>query len=185
MLETYGLTECCSQAATAPLAAVARDTGAGVPLFCTRTEIAAEGRPALRSNGCAWRPGRGRSPAHRRPRAHRERGFLHVTGRKADTIVSGGENVAPSRGRGGARSMSRRNRGGGRGPPGRAVGRGRQRDRRHSPPKPTLSERAVRDHCAYAPGPVQGAKACDFCLSPPFLAPRLASRCEGSCNGIL
>jgi o-succinylbenzoate---CoA ligase len=97
VLETYGLTECCSQAATAPLAAGAEDTGAGVPLFCTRTEIAPDGeillsgptvaRGAQAADGRLYTGDLGRID---------ERGFLHVTGRKADTIVSGGENVAPS-----------------------------------------------------------------------------------------
>jgi O-succinylbenzoic acid--CoA ligase len=164
VVETYGLTECCSQAATAPLAALAasegeqapggsarvvqdtsarvgqgpplrdtragepppglgvgvaqenfvgvgqgpplRDTqagdsapglGAGVPLFCTRVEIAADGEILLAGPTVA------RGARHTDGRLHTgdlgridERGFLHVTGRKADTIVSGGENVAPS-----------------------------------------------------------------------------------------
>ncbi|HXQ01093.1 MAG TPA: AMP-binding protein, partial [Solirubrobacteraceae bacterium] len=68
VVETYGLTECCSQAATAPLAALAavgvgstgeapppgaadtqtsRGIGAGVPLFCTRVEIAPDGEIVL------------------------------------------------------------------------------------------------------------------------------------------
>ena len=40
--------------------------------------------------------GGGRLAAHRRPRAFDARGRLTITGRKADTIVSGGENVAPA-----------------------------------------------------------------------------------------
>ncbi len=97
VLETYGLTECCSQAATAPLAAGAEDNGAGVPLFCTRTEIAPDGEILLAGPTVA----RGAQAADGRLHTGDlgridERGFLHVTGRKADTIVSGGENVAPS-----------------------------------------------------------------------------------------
>jgi O-succinylbenzoic acid--CoA ligase len=97
VLETYGLTECCSQAATAPLAVGARDAGAGVPLFCTRTEIAPDGEILLSGPTVA----RGAKAADGRLHTGDlgrvdERGFLHVTGRKADTIVSGGENVAPS-----------------------------------------------------------------------------------------
>jgi o-succinylbenzoate---CoA ligase len=97
VLETYGLTECCSQAATAPLAVRAQDTGAGVPLFCTRTEIAPDGEILLSGPTVA----RGTQAADGRLHTGDlgridERGFLHVTGRKADTIVSGGENVAPS-----------------------------------------------------------------------------------------
>ena len=164
VLETYGLTECCSQAATAPLGALAAsgaepgtgasphvvrnasvrvgqdpplrdmrvcdsppdlaadvareasmrvgqgpplrvslvgksppDLGAGVPLFCTRTEIAPDGEILLSGPTVA----RGVQAADGRLHTGDlgridERGFLHVTGRKADTIVSGGENVAPS-----------------------------------------------------------------------------------------
>lgn len=143
VVETYGLTECCSQAATAPLgslaareggraegasagvvqgtsagvaqeASVARvgqgpplrdtrigepphDLGAGVPLFCTRAEIASDGEILLSGPTVA----RGAQAADGRLHTGDlgridERGFLHVTGRKADTIVSGGENVAPS-----------------------------------------------------------------------------------------
>jgi o-succinylbenzoate---CoA ligase len=116
VLETYGLTECCSQAATAPLATVAAarsgrggapggfrllgspgDVGAGVPLFCTRTEIAEDGEIVLSGPTVA------RCALSADGRLHTgdlgwidEHGFLHVSGRKADTIVSGGENVAPS-----------------------------------------------------------------------------------------
>jgi O-succinylbenzoic acid--CoA ligase len=96
VLETYGLTECCSQAATAPLTS-AGQPGAGVPLFCTRTEIAEDGeilllgptiaRQSISADGRLHTGDLGAIDAH---------GFLHVTGRKADTIVSGGENVAPS-----------------------------------------------------------------------------------------
>jgi O-succinylbenzoic acid--CoA ligase len=116
VLETYGLTECCSQAATAPLAAVATaplaevaaaasddserrspEVGAGVPLFCTRTEIAEDGEILLSGPTVA------RSAIAPDGRLHTgdlgsidRNGFLHVSGRKADTIVSGGENVAPT-----------------------------------------------------------------------------------------
>jgi o-succinylbenzoate---CoA ligase len=112
VVETYGLTECCSQAATAPLAVLApqrpgesaprrmpaaRDPGAGVPLFCTRTEIAPDGEILLSGPTVA------RASAASDGRLHTgdlgsidAEGFLHVSGRKADTIISGGENVAPS-----------------------------------------------------------------------------------------
>jgi O-succinylbenzoic acid--CoA ligase len=143
VMQTYGLTECCSQAATAPLAslqAVAgerailpsarvaqgpplRDTlcsepplrdrgvgaaagpcseplpdlGAGVPLFCTRTEIAADGEILLSGPTVAPAAKAADGRLHTGDLGRIDaRGCLHVTGRKADTIVSGGENVAPS-----------------------------------------------------------------------------------------
>jgi O-succinylbenzoic acid--CoA ligase len=104
---TYGLTESCSQATTAPLAqldeGVDEDEGnrehatAGPPLFCTRAQIAPDGEILLRGPTVA-------------PGALAEDGWLHtgdlgtldargrltVSARKADTIVSGGENVAPA-----------------------------------------------------------------------------------------
>jgi o-succinylbenzoate---CoA ligase len=105
---TYGLTESCSQATTTPLAQlddtrVAGDNAdgaaatAGPPLFCTRVQIAPDGEILLRGPTVA-------------PGALAEDGWLHtgdlgwldargnlaVSGRKADTIVSGGENVAPA-----------------------------------------------------------------------------------------
>jgi O-succinylbenzoic acid--CoA ligase len=86
VVATYGLTEACSQVTTG-----------GPPLFCTRVAIGGDGeimvagptvaRSALAADGrlhtgdLGWIDGDG---------------FLRVSGRKADTIVSGGENVAPS-----------------------------------------------------------------------------------------
>jgi O-succinylbenzoic acid--CoA ligase len=80
---TYGLTESCSQAYTN-----------GAPLFCTRIELAPDGEILVR--GLTVAPGSG-------PVLHTgdlgrwtPDGLLEVIGRKADTIVTGGENVAPT-----------------------------------------------------------------------------------------
>jgi O-succinylbenzoic acid--CoA ligase len=78
---TYGMTEACSQAATG-----------GVPLFCTRIEIAADGEvvvsgPTVTGDGVHRTGDLGRFDAH---------GRLEIIGRKADTIITGGENVAPA-----------------------------------------------------------------------------------------
>jgi len=78
---TYGLTEACSQVTTN-----------GYPLFCTRVELAGDGEilvsgPTVAGGGAlhtgdlgAWQPD----------------GSLAIVGRKADTIITGGENVAPA-----------------------------------------------------------------------------------------
>ena len=93
---TYGMTEAASQLTSAPVAALA-DADAGPPLFCTRLRIDADGEILARGPTVA--------PAAVAPdgwlhtgdlgRIDRD-GRLTVTGRKADTIVSGGENVAPA-----------------------------------------------------------------------------------------
>src|SRR4051794_8152664 len=78
--QTYGLTEACSQVTTD-----------GRPLFCTRVALADDGEivvsgptvaaPPLSTGDLgAWTPD----------------GRLEIIGRKADTIVTGGENVAPA-----------------------------------------------------------------------------------------
>jgi O-succinylbenzoic acid--CoA ligase len=83
---TYGLTEACSQVSTA-----------GPPLFCTRVGIDPAGEilvagptvaPAsLASDGWLHTGDIGRLD---------DDGFLQVSGRATDTIVSGGENISPS-----------------------------------------------------------------------------------------
>jgi O-succinylbenzoic acid--CoA ligase len=95
---TYGLTETASQATTLPAAALTDPAHtAGPPLFCTRLRIAADGeimlagptvaRSAELDGGWLATGDLGRVD---------ERGWLQVLGRKADTIVTGGENVAPA-----------------------------------------------------------------------------------------
>jgi O-succinylbenzoic acid--CoA ligase len=96
--QTYGLTESCSQATTVPVAAISDgDRGAGPPLFCTRVRIAPDGeimlagptlaRATIDAQGWLATGDLGRLD---------DTGSLHVVGRKSDTIISGGENVAPA-----------------------------------------------------------------------------------------
>ena len=78
---TYGLTEACSQVTTH-----------GVPLFCTSVELDGDGEvlvagPTVAGGGVLRTGDLG---------AWDDRGRLRITGRKADTIVTGGENVAPA-----------------------------------------------------------------------------------------
>jgi len=80
---TYGMTEACSQIATA-----------GTPLFCTQVEIAGDGEIVV--HGPTVSPGVG-GALHTGDLGELDaRGRLHITGRKADTIITGGENVAPT-----------------------------------------------------------------------------------------
>jgi o-succinylbenzoate---CoA ligase len=109
---TYGLTESCSQATTTPVAAIQRapsgvPASAGPPLFCTRLRINDEAPEGDGEGGDGEILVRGPTVA---PASVAPDGWLHtgdigrldehggllVTGRKADTIVSGGENVAPA-----------------------------------------------------------------------------------------
>jgi O-succinylbenzoic acid--CoA ligase len=121
---TYGLTEACSQVTTTPLAALGSDRrrsapggsregsgaspaagrgevttapNAGPPLFCTRLRIAADGEIEIAGPTCARHSveGDGWLRTGDLGRLNTE-GSLEVTGRKVDTIVSGGENVAPA-----------------------------------------------------------------------------------------
>jgi O-succinylbenzoic acid--CoA ligase len=82
-VETYGLTEACSQVTTA-----------GRPLFCTRVELSDEGEILV--SGPTVSPSAAQPLATGDLGAWTADGRLEITGRKADTIVTGGENVAPA-----------------------------------------------------------------------------------------
>jgi O-succinylbenzoic acid--CoA ligase len=75
----------------------ARPLDAGPPLFCTRVQISADGE--IMVAGPTVAPGSADSEGWLRTGdlgIIDEHGRLQVTGRMADTIVSGGENVAPA-----------------------------------------------------------------------------------------
>jgi O-succinylbenzoic acid--CoA ligase len=87
--QTYGLTESCSQATTS---APGEPETAGWPLPGVQVELEPDGEilvsgPTVAGGGTLRTGDLGRFD---------ERGRLVVAGRKADTIVSGGENVAPA-----------------------------------------------------------------------------------------
>ncbi len=99
---TYGLTEACSQVTTTPIAEL-RGSGdvvagsAGPALFCTRVEIAPDEEILVRGPTVARGALTGDGWLHSGDLGTLdEDGRLRVTGRKSDTIVSGGENVAPA-----------------------------------------------------------------------------------------
>jgi O-succinylbenzoic acid--CoA ligase len=94
---TYGLTEACSQVTTTPIAAVDEGSRSSRPLFCARVRIAADGEIMV-AGPIVAREARGSDGWLRTGDlgAFDEAGGLLVTGRKAEVIVSGGENVAPA-----------------------------------------------------------------------------------------
>jgi o-succinylbenzoate---CoA ligase len=79
---TYGLTEACSQVTTL-----------GAPLFCTDVRLAEDGEILV--SGPTVAPSAGPVLHTGDLGAWNRDGVLHVIGRKSDTIVTGGENVAP------------------------------------------------------------------------------------------
>jgi O-succinylbenzoic acid--CoA ligase len=93
---TYGLTESSSQVTTTPAAELAdAPAGAGPPLFCTHVRIAADEEILVRGPTVAPASLADDGWLHTGDLGRLDGGRLHVSGRKADTIVSGGENVAP------------------------------------------------------------------------------------------
>ncbi len=93
--QTYGLTEACSQVSTVPVGAIG--AGAGPALFCTRLCIAADGEILIAGPTVARASRAPDGWLHSGDEGELDyEGNLHVKGRKADTIVSGGENVAPA-----------------------------------------------------------------------------------------
>jgi O-succinylbenzoic acid--CoA ligase len=80
---TYGLTEACSQVTTL-----------GAPLFCTDVRLADDGEILV--SGPTVAPSAGPVLHTGDLGAWNRDGVLHVVGRKSDTIVTGGENVAPA-----------------------------------------------------------------------------------------
>jgi O-succinylbenzoic acid--CoA ligase len=95
---TYGLTESCSQVTTTPVAEIgAARTSAGPPLFCTSVRIAPDEEILVRGPTVAAAAPAADGWLHTGDLGGLdEAGRLRVTGRKADTILSGGENVAPA-----------------------------------------------------------------------------------------
>jgi o-succinylbenzoate---CoA ligase len=94
LAQTYGLTQACSQVTTS---AVGDPSTAGRPLFCTTVAIAGDGEILV--SGPTLAPG----VAGPDGMLHTgdlgeldDRGRLTVTGRRSETIVTGGENVAPA-----------------------------------------------------------------------------------------
>jgi o-succinylbenzoate---CoA ligase len=112
---TYGLTEACSQVATVPVASLAGDEparaegasragageperlNAGPPLFCTRVEVAPDDEILVRGPTVAAATVAPDGWLHTGDLGELDgEGRLSVLGRRAETIISGGENVAPA-----------------------------------------------------------------------------------------
>jgi o-succinylbenzoate---CoA ligase len=161
VVSTYGLTEACSQVTTG-----------GPSLFCTGVKVAEEGeilvagptvaRSALATDGFLHTGDLGWIDDH---------GHLHLSGRKADTIVSGGENVAPSEVEAVLESC-----------PGVLEAAVVGREDPHwgeavtaivvAAPGATLGESGLREHCAARLAPFKVPKQVEFSSKP---LPRTAS----------
>jgi O-succinylbenzoic acid--CoA ligase len=107
VLTTYGLTEACSQVATAPPGAKVPEGAVGKPLPGVDVRTSEEGEILVRGEvvfAGYWRDEAATRAALRDGWLHTgdlgaldAQGWLHVTGRLGDRIVTGGEKVDPAR----------------------------------------------------------------------------------------
>ena len=86
VVPTYGLTESCSQAATA-----------GRPLFCSPISLADDGEVLVGGPTVAPQARSGDGLLHTGDVGEFRDGLLTITGRKSSLVISGGENVSPER----------------------------------------------------------------------------------------
>ena len=158
---TYGLTEACSQVTTTPVAAIERRGSRR--RHAAVLHARAHRAPTRRSwcGGRPWRRRRSRPTGGCTPAISGSLdgdGRLTVTGRKADTIVSGGENVAPAEVEAVLEAHPDVLEAAVLGRADRAVGRGGHGDRRGPAGRRRRGRGAARPLRARA-GPLQGSEA--------------------------